>query len=505
METGGRAGTGGVAGMTEALSAQALPVLAVFIPLLWGVGQFLFGSRAMPGWPVAGVLLSALVSLWLVVQVAVAGPVGHGMGGWPAPLGIELAADGLSAVMILLTAVVGMLVSLHALGQFAGQALRQERFWSLWFVLWSGLNALFLSADLFNIYVTLELVTLSAIPMVLLAGTARSVTAALNYLLFALFGSLLYLAGVALIYGLTGTLDLGLVAERLPVDGGGGRAAALAGALMLSGVLVKAAIVPFHIWLPPAHGGAPAPVSALLSALVVKAAVYLLLRLWVEPLHGLYAPIAAQFLGLLGAAAIIYGSIQAMLQPRLKLVVAYSTVAQLGYMLLFFPLAGLLAWQGAVYHGLSHGVAKAAMFLAAGNILMHLGHDRVAELRGLGQPMAMSLVTFGIAGVSIMGLPPSGGFIGKWLLVQAALEQGAWWWALVVIVGGLLAAGYVFRVLGFAFIESHGVPSMERPPPASSPAMVWSALLLAVLSVVLGFVAMPILEVLGPVPGGGTG
>lgn len=479
---------------------EVLPVLAVIVPLLWGVSQFLVGIRLQPAWPLLGAGMTTGISMLLVREVAIAGPLEHVLGGWAVPLGIRLAADGLTAVMILLTAVTGALISLHALGQFAGQRDKGGQFWSLWLMLWGALNALFLSADLFNIYVALELVSLTAIPMVLLAGTAQAVTAALNYLLFALFGSLLYLTGVALIYGQTGTLDLALVAQRL--DNGSG-AVELAGALMIGGLLVKAAILPFHVWLPPAHGSAPAPVSAVLSALVAKAAVYLLLRLWSGPLHGLAVPVAGQVLGLLGAAAIFYGSIQAMRQQRLKLVVAYSTVAQLGYMLLFFPLASGLAWQGAVYHGLAHGVAKAAMFLAAGNMLYHLGHDRVPELRGMGQPLAMSLAAFGIAGISIMGLPPSGGFLGKWLLLSAALESDAWWWALVVIVGGFLAAGYIFRVLRYAFMEAHAGPSVDREPTPESPVMIWSALGLAVLAVAMGFMGVPLLALLDAMPGGG--
>ncbi|MCC5812585.1 MAG: proton-conducting membrane transporter [Ectothiorhodospiraceae bacterium] len=481
--------------------SDALLPLSVFVPLLAGVCVFLSGGGARSPVALSGVLLSLAISLLLVMAVGSQGTLDHALAGWEPPLGIRLHADGLAALMILLTAVVGALVSLHAVGQFAGKSEIANRFWTLWLLLWGSLNALFLSADLFNVYVTLELVTLAAIPLVLLAGSRQSVSASLNYLLLALFGSLLYLGGVALIYGMTGTLDLQLIGERLPA---GGWPVGVATALIVAGLLVKAAIVPFHFWLPPAHGGAPAPVSALLSALVVKAAVYLLLRLWAGPLQlPLSAPWVAQLLGALGAAAIILGSIQAMRQPRLKLVVAYSTVAQLGYILLFFPLAVASAWQGAVYHGLAHGVAKAALFLAAGNMLYHLGHDRVAELRGMGRPLALSLGAFAIASVSIMGLPPSGGFIAKWLLLQSALEQGLWWIVATVLVGGLLAAGYVFRVMRYAFMEAHAGPSVDRAPTPAQPLMVWSALTLAVLSIVLGFTARPLLTLLGEIPLGG--
>ncbi|SEO45134.1 complex I subunit 5 family protein [Aquisalimonas asiatica] len=477
---------------------EFLPVIAVFVPFLAGIVQFLFGPRALPWWPLLAVAATVASSLWLVAAVAQGGEVSQPLGGWDAPLGIEVRVDGLAAVMLLLTTVVGALVSVHAFATFHRGHPSASHYWALWLLLWGSLNVLFVSGDLFNLYVALELVSLAAIPMVLLAGPAKTVSAALAYLHFALFGSLVYLAGVAITYGLAGSLDLRLVADALA---DGGFAGSLAAALLITGVLVKAAIVPFHIWLPAAHGNAPAVVSAALSALVVKACVYLLLRLWTEPLAGVAAPQIGQMLGAVGAAAILYGSIQACRQERLKLVVAYSTVAQLGYMLLFFPMASALAWEGAVYHGLAHGVAKAALFLAAGNVLAYVGHDRLRELRGLDRPLSVSLFAFALASVSIMGLPPSGGFIAKWLLLSAALESGQWWWVAVLLVGGLLAAVYVFRVLRFAFLQAPG-PVIERPGPAPGPLMAWPAMILALLAVALGLTSAPLLELLGGLPGG---
>ena len=477
---------------------EFLPVLVVFIPLLGGVLQFVLGARFIPAWPPAAAIATLACVLLLVRAVALEGTVHHLLGGWEPPLGIRLRADGLAVIMLLLTAVVGSLVSVYALGAHGRDDPGCSRFWTLWLLLWGSLNALFLSADLFNIYVTLELVTLAAIPMVLLAGPRKTATAALRYLQYALFGSLVYLAGVALTYGLAGSLDLGLVGPALAE---GGIAGGMAAACLIVGILVKAAVFPFHVWLPAAHGGAPAAVSALLSALVVKSCMYLLLRFWTEPLAGLPGNATGQFLGALGAAAILYGSVQAFRQERLKLVVAYSTVAQLGYMMLFFPLAVADAWDGAVYHALAHGLAKAALFLAAGNVLLYVGHDRIRELRGLDRPLSVSLLAFGLAGVSIMGLPPSGGFIAKWLLLSSAVETGQWWWAVVLLLGGLLAAAYIFRVLRYAFLYTPG-PAVDTPGPLPPPVMVWPATLLAILSIVLGVTAAPLLDLLGGLPEG---
>jgi formate hydrogenlyase subunit 3/multisubunit Na+/H+ antiporter MnhD subunit len=240
-----------------------------------------------------------------------------------------------------------------------------------------------------------------------------------------------------------------------------------------------------------------------LSALVVKASFYILLRLWLEifPLDNA-AP--GQLLGLLGAGAVLWGGIQALRQTRLKLMIAYSTVAQLGYLFLAFPLGTTLAWKGALYLLMSHALAKAAMFMAAGNIMRFGGHDRISDLDRVAQRLPLSLTAFSLAGISSMGLPPSGGFTGKWLLLDAALHSGQWWWALILILGGLLAAAYVFKVVGYAFTQAE-VTHVVRKVPAR---MEWTALLLALAAVLLGlFTPWPLalLDIGFPFSGGYAG
>lgn len=189
---------------------------------------------------------------------------------------------------------------------------------------------------------------------------------------------------------------------------------------------------------------------------------------------------------------------------------AYSTVAQIGYLFLLFPLAANLspagelqaAWNGAIYQMLSHALAKASLFLAAGAVLFSLGHDRLEGIDGMAQQFPTTLFAIGLAGMSLMGLPPSGGFVAKWLLIQAALVQGRWWWALVLVSGGLLAAAYIFRILRHAFVSRQSIEPW-RPVPSI---MEHSALVLAVLALMLGFTAAPLLTLLGigaPFPQGG--
>ncbi len=214
--------------------------------------------------------------------------------------------------------------------------------------------------------------------------------------------------------------------------------------------------------------------------------------------------VAGQLLGLLGACAVLWGGVQALRQTRLKLLIAYSTVAQLGYLFLAFPLGTTIAWKGALYLLMSHALAKAAMFMAAGNIMRFGGHDRIADLDRVAQRLPLTLTAFALAGVSSMGLPPSGGFIGKWLLLDAALYSGQWWWALTLILGGLLAAAYVFKVVGYAFTQAKVIYETTAVPAR----MEWTALLLALAAVLLGlFTPWPLalLDIGFPFGGGPAG
>lgn len=472
--------------MDAQLSALGWGVGLIVLPLAGAVLAFVL--RPIATWiGITAAVATSLACAGLVLALVETGAARTAIGGWEAPLGIVLAADGLSLLMLLMTAAVGLAVSLYAPGYFRAKPRRLADFWPLWLFLWAGLNGLYLSGDLFNLYVALELVGLASVALAALAGGADALTGAMRYLLVSLVGSLFYLFGVALLYHAYGSLDIAILAEQVtpspPVW------AALG--LITAGLLLKTALFPLHFWLPPAHASAATPVSALLSALVVKGSFYLLLRLWLT-LFGELAGAVATLLGLMGAGAVLWGSLQALRQTRLKLLIAYSTVAQLGYLFLAFPLAGASAWRAAVYLALSHALAKAAMFLAAGNILIFAGHDRIADLDRVAQRLPLSVAAFALGGVSIMGLPPSGGFIGKWLLLATAIERGAWGTVLVLLLGGLLAAVYVFKVIGYAFTQAERTQAPHSVPLALG----WIALLLALGAVLLGLVAAPMLSLL---------
>lgn len=470
----------------------------LFTPLAWAVLTLLldFSKGRVVTW--LGILVQVLVSLGLWAAVANDGGFLYLLGGWQAPLGIELRVDGLAVTFVLLTALVAAACGWHASIYLDPGKPWHRYFWPLFWFLWAGLNAVWLGGDLFNLYVGLELISLAAVGLVALGGQADALRAAIRYLMAALLGSLAYLLGVALIYGQFGTLSLAGVTELMNSgDVQSGLTFPLI--LMLLGLALKTALFPMHGWLPPAHGIAKSPVSALLSALVVKASFYIAARLWLDLGGDLGGYALAQLIGVLGSLAVIWGSWLAFRQAKLKQVVAYSSVAQIGYLFLLFPLTwgvtdaiSQQAQQGITLQVVSHALAKAAMFLAAGNLIMSVGSNRVDALAGVSRFLPFSLFSFGLAGVSLMGLPPTGGFAAKWLLLQASLGSGQWWWLGVLLAGGLLSAAYVFRVYRASFIEATDTDRFYHP----SRSLEVIPMILALMSLGLGLVAEPVLSVM---------
>lgn len=477
--------------------------LVIIVPLLGAMMAFVIPSRAfqvalIASFGTAGILLGMLSAF------IDSGSVRHQIGGWGAPLGIDLVLDGLSMAMLLLTAMIGVTITIYAHAYFSpptGQLATPDKthqftyFWALWLFLWASLNALFLSGDVFNLYVTLELLGFAAVSLTALSGKATVLKAAMRYLMVSLSGSLFYLMGVTLLYGNFGTLDIALLStltSNTPL-------LIASSALITAGLIMKTALFPLHFWLPPAHANATAPVSALLSALVVKGSFYILIRLWLDvfyPLEGTFIP---ELLVLLGASAIVWGSLQAIQQKRLKLLVAYSTVAQIGYLFLLMPILitqrdDSNALAAVVCFVFAHATAKAAAFLSAGNVERATGNDNIAELSGLTRALPVTAAAFGMAGISLVALPPSGGFIAKWLMLNSAVGQEYWGLVLVIIAGGLLAAVYIMRVLVRFFHEgddAHQAHWTKVPT-----AMKWSTFALATMAIVLGFVGIYLLDIL---------
>lgn len=455
----------------------------------------------------AGVrLLPAVIGAQAPVSTSVMGPGG---------LSIGLAADGLATAMVVMTCSVGVGVASFALVEdLRTPDRRHAAYWPLLLSLWSGLHLLFIATDLLTAYLMLEVVGLCGAALVTLRGDRGSLLAGARYFYAELAASTTMLVGVALVWWQAGTVvyaELGPALADRPLG-------ALGLAIMTAGLLVKLPLAPLHFWLPAAHTQAPAAVSPLLSGVMVKAAFAVIARLWFLAVPTVPTPAAAQLLGGLGALAILWGSLAALSARPLKRLIAASTVAQLGLLFLMPPLllaGGTDAWDGGVVLAVSHALAKAAMLMAAAVIVDGAREDRagfgerswpvVSELQGSAARRPIAVMAFGIGGLSLVGLPPSGGFVAKWYLLQAGIATGQWWWVLVIVVGTLLTASYLMRFIRTAFAPPVVLASGELPP-ASRDARDLVALALAGTTLVLGLRPGLLLEVLSvgrPLAGGG--
>jgi multicomponent Na+:H+ antiporter subunit D len=461
----------------------------ILIPFGGALMALLLGGR---GKLFVGVA-TALAASWFTAKLMFAGtahyPMAYPMGGWAAPLGIELRLDGFSLAMLLLASIVCLFATVYAAAYFRSERTDSTAavfFWPLWLLQWGGLNAVFLAGDLFNTYLALEFTILSAAALIVVQGRLDAIRGALTYVLASLAGSLTFLMGVGFVYAITGSLNSSAAAL------GENAAAQWAGVLLLGGLLVKSALFPFHFWLPEAHAKAPAPVSAVLSAVVVKAGFYVALRLWLDLFPGDLRRNAGPMVGTLGTMAILLGSIWALQQTRLKLLVAYSTVAQVGFLFLFFAMLQRPegeAWKGVVYQALAHGLAKASMFMFAGAVQVGAGTDQLKRASAWNLPVGTA--AFVISGVILAGLYPGGG--PKGLLLKAAWELGEWWWMPGVILGMALTTAYLGRALYFLWRNE---PAQKR---TISRWMEWSALGLAGSAVGLAWNSEALIEwLLGP-------
>lgn len=392
----------------------------------------------------AGVVLAGL-GLWHVLR---AGTLTHDLGGWPPPIGIEYVLDPLAAYMTVVITVVGLLVlAFPTRAGFDATPPRRMPLYPLALVLLGGLLGVVLAGDLFNLFVFLEIYAIATYALIGLGGD-RATFAAFRYLIFGTIGSMLYLLGVGFLYFTTGTLNMADVAERLTAVADS-PSVVTAFALIVIGLSLKMALFPLHVWLPEAHSFAPPSVAALLAAVQVKAAAYALVRILLsvappELVGEGWTPTAA--LGWFGAAGIVFGSVMAIAQHDFKRLLAYSTVAQLGFIGLGIGLANQQGVTGALLHVANHAVMKSCLFLIAGSVLAQTGLRDISRFAGLGRRMPLTTFAFALAAASMIGVPPTAGFFSKLYLLLGSLEAGNWVFVLVIMSSTLMTAAYFLKV-----------------------------------------------------------
>jgi multicomponent Na+:H+ antiporter subunit D len=477
-------------------TTHALPLL-VLVPLI-GAALIAAACRQRPGaaWWLSLIIttLTFLVSLLLLGQFLQSGTFTYAAGGWAPPYGIELRFDAYAA-----TAAIFCLIGLLAVvfsRHYVPASLPPERialFYALVTINLGGLNGFVIAGDLFTLFVFTEIFSISAYALVATARGPQAGLAALKYLFMGSVSSLLVLLAIGLIYAQTGTLNMADAAGRLG-QAESLRPAALALALFGIGFLVKAALFPLHLWLPDAHASAPGPVSALLSAVVVKAGVIGMIRLIQIFSESDPALVSAmqQVLLWLGALSALFGGLAALVQADLKRLLAYSTVANIGYIFMGLGLGTASAVAGASVHIINHAVIKAALFLAASALIHQSGLRRIDDLRGLGNRMPLTAFALSCCMLALAGVPPTAGFVGKWQIALGALEAGRPGLIAVVIISGLLVLAYGIRLINILYfrapLHARVLEVREAPPTMLAPIII-----LAAASLLFGLAGSPML------------
>ncbi len=428
-----------------------LPILAVMLPLFCAFVMPLLdlvAHRASRAAVVLGATGQLAVLALLVPRVAAEGIIEYHLGGWGPRVGIVLVVDGFSLFFALLAATGIWMVSLYSL-EYVGRG--EYRYYVLLFVVSAGVIGMMLTGDLFNLYVFFELASLASFPLIALSKNRHAVEAALRYMMYSTIASVFILLAVGLTYGATGTLNLRHAASAL-----GDADAAVHGtvlALLLVGFGIKVALVPFHAWLPEAHGTAPAPVSALLSGVLLKTGVYAMLRLLFTLGAGVELARLEFVLLNLGTLSVIVGHTLALGQGNFKKVLAYSSIAHIGIIATGIGLGTVHGLAGALFHAINHMFMKSVAFFALGRIGLSRGFE-TADMQGAGWRAPWATTAFMIGALSLIGLPPLAGFIGKWEVTLDALRQRQWLAAAAIPFGTLLSAIYYGRMVRAMFSKA---------------------------------------------------
>jgi multicomponent Na+:H+ antiporter subunit D len=432
--------------------------LIVVVPMLGAAVAALLPAGRLP-W-----LLATAVSWYMLFAAAVLaaqsmdlGVLSYAMGNWKPPIGIEYRLDPANALAALLIAGISAVVVPFAGRSFAAEVPQDKSpyLYAALLLFLCGQMGIAVSGDAFNIFVFLEIAALGTYTLIALGRDRRALTASFSYLIMGTVGATFFLIGVGLLYGMTGTLNMADLAQRIP-EVAGSRTVHTAFAFIVVGVCLKLALFPLHLWLPNAYTFAPSAATALLAAISTKVAIYLLIR-FVYTVFGadfsfgemptMYLLVPLAVIGLLATSAV------AIAQNEVKRMLAYSSIAQIGYMVLGIGMASTLGLTAALLHMFNHALMKSALFLALGCIALKLGTTRMDAFRGLGRRMPFTMAAFVFAGLSLIGVPLTVGFISKWHLILAAVELGWWPIVAVIVAASLMAVVYIGRVVEAAYLQ----------------------------------------------------
>jgi multicomponent Na+:H+ antiporter subunit D len=449
-----------------------LPVLQILIPFVAAPLIVLLGKRSL-AWPIAFAASAGafVVAALLLMRVIGGEVISYHIGGWAPPLGIEYRVDAANAFVLFLVAGIGTIVLPYARGSITSEIPDRHLtlFYALFMLCLTGLLGVTVTGDAFNVFVFLEISSLSTYVLIAMGAhrDKRALTASYDYLIMGTIGATFFVIGLGLLYMATGTLNMADLADRL-ADQGANRTIRAAFAFIVVGIGLKVAIYPLHLWLPNAYTYAPSSVTVFLAATATKVAIYVLLRFSfsifqpsfmfeVNTLEWMILPFAL--------LAMFAASFIAIFQTDFKRMLAYSSIAQIGYMLLGIALLSESGLTATFAHLFNHGITKATLFMGVGAYVLRAKGSFFNDIQGLGKVMPWTSAAVVIGGVSLIGVPGTAGFVSKWVLVQAALERGWWPVAVMIVASSLLAVIYVWRGVEALYLAKpkEGITAQEAP------------------------------------------
>jgi len=447
-----------------------VPVLPVLVPFLAAPLIAVIGSR-YTAWPIAfaASLASFVASVLLMLQVMDGSEISYRLGGWEPPFGIEYRIDAANALVLVLISAISTVVLPYAKRSLKHHVAEKHHtlMYATFMLTMVGLMGICITGDAFNIFVFLEISSLSTYVLVAMGAERdrRALTAAYDYLIMGTIGATFFVIGIGLLYMTTGTLNLGDIADRIAGQGDN-RTVQAAFAFIVVGMGLKVAIYPLHHWLPNAYTHAPTAITVFLAATATKAAVYVLVRFVfsvfvpafdfvTHTLTWIFIPFAL--------LAMFAASFVAVFQNNFKRMLAYSSIAQLGYMLLGLALLTATGVSATMVHLFNHGITKAALFMGVGLLLLHTKTSFYDQIAGFGRRMPITGAAIVVSGLSLIGVPGTAGFVSKFQLVQAAFELDMWWLAVLILLSSLLAIAYVWRVIEALYLADGPNDRLEEP------------------------------------------
>lgn len=473
--------------------SQQLPIIIVVLPLMASLASSFAGwwLKKLPYLLSLACLTGSFIcSVFLFASIGSTGILNYHMGGWSPPFGIAYRIDHLNAMMLVLVSFMGVVTAVWAEKSIEKEMPdRNFLFWSLFLLLMTGLFGIIVTADLFNLFVLIEVASITGYALVAV-GDKRATVAGFRYLIIGTIGACFYLLGVGYLYMATGTLNMADLSDRLP-QVYASKIVITSFAFIFTGFAIKIALFPFHTWQPDAYTRAPSAVSIIISTAVAKTFAYAMIRV----IFSVYTidfmtliPLIMTIICWLGAAAVIIGSVYAIRQENLKRVLAYSSIANVGYIVLGIGLSfsSVLGLTPVVMHMINHAVIKGAMFMAACGFIYRFNIENISDLNGLSRRMPYSAIVLIMASLAMIGLPPGAGFVSKWYLILAAIDAGQYLSVAIIFISTLLMLIYFLRIIEILYIR----PSEKKDPPQTIQDLPMSMLIpsigLAALSFILG-------------------